>query len=184
MKRFLVISALIWLTASNCPAGQNAVDEYRVKAAFLFNFAKFVSWPEEAFETGSEPLVIGVLGEDPFDEYLAETVKGKWVAGRRIELRYFARARDVSGCHILFISPSEADRLDDVLGQVSGKGVLTVGDQDRFAHNGGMVNLVRSGDRVTIEICRELLTRADLRASSLLLDLAVLVKCKSPEPLR
>src|SRR5271169_1231341 len=89
--------------------------EYQIKAVFLFNFAQFVEWPHEAFSNDESPLVIGVLGEDPFGPYLDETVRGEKVNKRPLVIRRFRKVEDIQECHVLIISRSESSHLGEVL---------------------------------------------------------------------
>src|SRR5262245_22285190 len=102
--------------------------EYQVKAAFLFNFARFVEWPSDAFADARSPLVIGVLGPDPFGAELDEVVRGKTVHGRSIVVQRYARPSDVGPCHVLFVGRGEAGRLRRGLGALKDGRVLTVGE--------------------------------------------------------
>src|SRR6185295_2729511 len=133
---------------------QNAAEfpEYQLKAAFLFNFAKFVQWPEKAFASSNAPVVIGVLGDDPFGPLLKDTVEGKSVNGRKLQIKYFKRTDTITGCHILFIGRSEKEGVATVLAGLAGKSILTVADFDGFAHRGGMMNLIVVGKGVRFEI--------------------------------
>src|SRR5204863_5659033 len=104
--------------------------EYQIKAVFLFNFAQFVDWPANAFPEAQTPLVIGVLGEDPFGSYLDETVRGEKVNNRPLVVRRYRRVDEIKTCHVLFISRSEANRLEQIFSGLKGRNILTVGDCD------------------------------------------------------
>jgi YfiR/HmsC-like len=161
---------------SGAAAEGRLVDEYQVKAAFLYNFAKFVEWPPQAFRDASVPIVICVLGQNPFGRSLEEAVDGKIVEDRRLVVRQFADVRQVSGCHILFVSSSERKSLRVILGDLKDSGVLTVGETDGFTAEGGVISLQLEGDRVRFEINLEAAARQKLRISSKLLSLARIVK--------
>jgi hypothetical protein len=111
---------------------ERAVDEYRVKAAVLFNLAKFVTWPGEA-----KALVIGVLGENPFGNSLRGVVEGKTVNGLPVEVISGRSPEEVAGCHILFISASESRRVENDLKLLEGKPILIAGDVRGFAASAG-----------------------------------------------
>ena len=134
---WLVLSALLLSGALGLPAEPAAPREYQLKAVFLFNFAQFVEWPPEAFPDAQTPLVIGVLGEDPFGAYLDETVRGERVNNRSLVVQRYRRVDEIKTCHILFISRSEADRLEQILVRLKGRNILTVGDAEGFAQRGG-----------------------------------------------
>lgn len=150
--------------------------EYQVKAAFLYNFAKFVAWPPEAFPDPDSILVIGVLGRDPFGAILDRAVQGKTVNGRTLVVRRFPSLADLAPCHILFVSASERGRLKETLEAVRGGSVLTVGEVDDFTRRGGIVNLGVVEGRVHFEINIDAAARAGLTVSSKLLSLSTIVR--------
>src|SRR5712664_2499243 len=136
---WLVISVLLLARGVASPAQTPASPEYQLKAVFLFNFAQFVEWPPTAFPEAQTPLVIGVLGEDPFGPYLDETVRGEKVNNRPLVVQRFRRGAEIRTCHVLFISRSESDRLEQILTSLRGRSILTVGDFEDFALRGGMI---------------------------------------------
>jgi hypothetical protein len=129
-----------------------ASTEYQLKAAFLYKLAQFVEWPERAFRAADAPLVVGVLGEDPFGTYLDELVKGEKVGERPLIVRRFKRAEDIGECHILFISRSEVGTLDKALALLRGRSVLTVGDTDTFTQQGGMVRFATESGKIRLKV--------------------------------
>ena len=154
--------------------GQGAPSgEYQVKAVFLFNLAQFVEWPPKAFADPGAPLVVGVLGEDPFGSYLDETLRGERAHNRPLLLQHYRRVSEVRVCHVLFISRSETDRLDQIFAAVRGRSVLTVGDADEFISRGGMIGLVTEKNKIRIRINAEAVRAAGLTISSKLLRLAL-----------
>lgn len=150
--------------------------EYEVKAAFLYNFARFVAWPDSAFADKESPLVIGVMEPDPFGAVLDRTIFDKRAQGRRIEVRRFKRLEDVQGCHMLFVSPSSYLQWPALLAHLGTAPVLTVGEGDGFCESGGIINFVLQQNHVRFEINPDAANRADLAISSRLLKLAQLVK--------
>jgi len=150
--------------------------EYSVKAVFLFNFAQFVEWPSEAFPSGQTPLIIGILGDDPFGTYLDETVRGEKVNNRPLVVRRFHRVDEITTCHVLFISRSELTRLGQILGDLKGRNVLTVGDANNFALEGGVIQLVTEKNKIRMRINLDAAKAADLRISSKLLRPAEIVE--------
>src|SRR5262249_43502402 len=144
--------------------------------AFLYNFAKFIQWPDSASQTSTNVFVIGVVGDDPFGPLLKDTVEGKSVNGGRLRIRYFKRNEAVSDGHILFITRSEKENSANVLAGLKGRSVLTVADFDGFAHHGGMINLFVAGKSVRFEINVEAAEQAGLKVSSKLGALGVVVK--------
>jgi len=153
--------------------------EYEVKAAFLFNFAQFVEWPDDAFDDSRSSIVIGILGDDPFGSIIEKTVAGKTVREKKFVIKRFQRVADVERCHILFVSSSEEVRLTDILDAVRSSSVLTVGEMERFAERGGIVNLTKEQNKIRLEINVEAAERAGLKISSKLLKLAKVVGGKS-----
>ena len=151
--------------------GQMA-EEYPIKAAFLYNFAKFVEWPAQSFPSSSDPVVVCVLGQNPFGPVLEDAVRGKTANNRPLVVRKVSDAQQARQCHILFVSSSERKRLPPLLEELKGACVLTVGEHEEFIPSGGIVNLKMDGERVRLEIDPEAATRARLRISSKLLSLA------------
>jgi hypothetical protein len=152
--------------------------EYQVKAVFLFNFTQFVEWPANAFPEEQAPLVIGVLGEDPFGPYLDETVQGEKVNGHPLLVRRFYDSEDVRTCHILFISGAMTEKRKQVFADLKGRSVLTVGDATDFARQGGMVRFFTENNKIRIRINLDATKAANLNISSKLLRLAEIVDSK------
>jgi hypothetical protein len=170
-----ILMPLIWACAF-LPAAQAqpASSEYQVKAAFIYNFAKFVEWPAEAM-ADNRPFVIGIVGQDPFGSLIDEAVAGKTIRDKKIVVKRFAKAEDAVDSHILFISGSEGANMPRVLKQIGRAPVLTVSDIERFAEDGGMVQLVMDQNRVRFAINVAVVERAGLKPSSQLLKLARIV---------
>ncbi len=152
--------------------------EYQVKAAFLYNFTKFTEWPADAFADTNAPIVIGVVGADPFGQMLDATVAGEVVRNRPLVVRRFRADEDLGGCHVLFISRSEQEHLPALLNPLKGRPVLTLADASGFAEQGGMVNLLLVQKSVKLEINQAVAETAGLRISAKLLNLARSVKSK------
>ena len=149
--------------------------EYEVKAAFLFNFAKFVTWPPTSFNTPDDPLVIGILGTDPFGAELARLAADVKVQGRPLVVKHGTTAAQLAGCHVLFIGASEQERLVQVLASLrqNGSPALTVGDAEDFLSAGGMIRCVMEQNKVRFEIRPAAAANAGLTISSKLLSLAL-----------
>jgi hypothetical protein len=152
-----------------------ASGEYQVKAAFLYNFLKFVDWPAQSFANDSSPFIIGVVGNDTFNSAIDQAVSGKTANGRPIVIKRFASAKTLTYCHILFISPSERDRFRQIL-ETTGSGVLTVSETDGFAQIGGVVNFTLVDSKVRFEINQSAAERAGLKISAKLLSVARVVR--------
>jgi hypothetical protein len=169
---FLCLS-LALLPAVDGSAQEQPPLEYQVKAAFLFNFAKFVEWPPAAFADAKSPIVIGILGDNPFGEDLAKTVRDKTVNNRPITIKKeFRSLADATNCHILFISTSEKQRLPEIFKGLREASVLTVGETDGFTEAGGMINFVAEGKKIRFQIKDATAKGAGLKISSKLLSLA------------
>ena len=167
--------ALVVITASTFHLrGETGpvIDEYQVKAAFLFNFAKFVQWPATAFKSPGEPIRICVYGPDPFGSSLEDVVRGKAVGNRTFVVQEISNSQAARECHILFVAASEQKRLRSLLGNLKEASVLTVGETEDFTASGGVVNFKLEDARIQIEIDKDAAERAKLRISSKLLSLA------------
>jgi hypothetical protein len=160
-------------------ASAQTIDEYQVKAAFLYNFAKFVEWPALTFKTDRDPMRICVLGQNPFGGALSDAVGGKTVLGRPFAVVDISETSQSSECQMLFVSSSERKRLRSILGELRPTGVLTIGETEGFAAQGGIVNFRLEEGRVRLEINIEAAERARLRISSKVLTLAQIVKSGS-----
>jgi len=171
----LVASAAVLAGLPDLPAQTAAAGEYQLKAVYLFNFAQFVEWPPQAFTDSQAPLIIGVLGEDPFGAFLDETVRDERVNNRPLAVQRYRRVEEIKSCHILFISRSETDRLGQIFARLKGRSVLTVGDGDGFAQHGGMIRFVTEKNKIRLRINLEAAKAASLTISSKLLRPAEIV---------
>ena len=149
--------------------------EYQVKAVFLFNFAQFVDWPAAAFPASDTPLVIGVLGNDPFGAALDQTVRDERVGGRSFQVRRYQSVDEIKTCHILFISRSEGDRPEAILAGLKHRPILTVSDADGFAQRGGMIRFVTDRNRIRLQLNLAATEAAHLTISSKLLRVAEII---------
>jgi hypothetical protein len=152
--------------------------EYQVKAAFLFNFVQFVDWPSSTFAEDDAPLVICVLGTDPFGSYLDELVRGEQVNSRRLTVQRFRAPEDVKGCQVLFVSRSESRNLDKALASGKEINALTVSDVDGFAERGGIIQLTTEGGKIRLKINVLAAKASSLVISSKLLRSAEIVAGK------
>lgn len=148
--------------------------EYEVKAAYIYNFAKFVEWPSGKSQVAGAPLNVCVVGRDPFGSAL-DAIEGKVVGGRKIQLRRNPPQQVPGGCAILFISGSESEQVGRVVANLDNSNVLTIGDTEGFAEKGVMINFFMEEKRVRFEINPRAAGRAGLRISSNLLKLARIV---------
>jgi len=146
-----------------------------VQAVFLFNFAQFVDWPAEAFPDPQAPLVIGILGKDPFGSFLDETVLGETVRGRTFRIDRYRRVEEVKDCHILFISRSETKRLDGILAALKDRPILTVSNGDDVDRAGGIIRFTLDESKIRLSVDLEAAQAARLTFSSKLLRSAGIV---------
>jgi hypothetical protein len=146
---------------------QAQADEYQVKAAFIFNFAKFVDWPSDAFSDGGT-LVVGVVGDDPFGGAL-DRLNGSSVNGRRLRIKRLRLGDNLRDCHILFISKSEGRNVEKILNSIRGTSALTIGEMPQFNQSGGMIRFVIQNSKVRFEINAAAASQARVRISSKLL---------------
>lgn len=175
MKASLTAAAGALWFALTClappPLAAEATGEYEVKAAFVYNFTKFVEWPESAFPGPDAPLSICVIGEDPFGGAL-DSLRAKTVKNRKVAVKRAGTAEEARGCHVLFIGPMQEDRADRILSSLKGAPVLLTGDVDRFVRRGGMIGFFMERHKVVFEINENAAKNAGLRISSQLLKLA------------
>lgn len=159
-------------------SAQSPAREYQIKAVFLFNFTQFVEWPESAFPSEETPLVIGILGEDPFNSYLDEVISNEKVNNHPLIIQRFKSIEQIKTCHILFISKSHMDKMTKIMSSLKGKNTLTVSDGSNFIKEGGMVRFVTVNKKIQFQINPEAVKSADLAVSSKLLRLAEIVSNK------
>jgi len=174
-----VIAAMLagWLLfagACSALAQGKAAGEYEIKAAFLYNFTKFVEWPQEAFPAAISPIRLCVLGSDPFGPNFETAVAGKRVNGRNVEVAHLMRLEPIRSCQVLFVTASRVKDMPLIVQRLGPANVLTVGDSPGFA-NLGIVNFIWDGNRVRFEISPVNAQRAGLKISSRLMSLARIV---------
>jgi len=152
--------------------------EYPVKAAFIYQFIKFIKWPPGTLASSDNPIVIGVLGQSPILKALKSQAEENHV-GHRIIIKHVKDVSAISGLHILFISPSEKADFKPILNSVKGSGVLTVSETPDFGSMGGMVNFFIDQERVRFEINNEEIEEAELKISSKILRWAKIVRSQN-----
>jgi uncharacterized protein DUF4154 len=168
---------LCLLLAATAPAASQPTipTEYQVKAAFLYNFGRFVTWPARAFADSTAPLLVGILGEDPFGTEIDAMLRGKTLEGRPVQVQRFQELRDLGPCHILFTARSDPAFLQQLFATLRGRPVLTVGESTDFTSRGGVIRFYLEENRVRFEINVRASQRAELWISSKLLKLARIV---------
>jgi hypothetical protein len=169
--------ACLGLFLSTTRAQQGKPSEYKVKAIYLYNFGKFVQWPE-AREKQEQPdrFLICVLGKDPFGSLLESTIKGEDVNGMHLAAKPVSNAAETAGCRILFISSSEADRVVKILEELQSKPILTVSDIANFCDRGGMIQFELKEEKVRFAVNMTAAEKAGLTLSSQLVKVATSVR--------
>jgi hypothetical protein len=171
--------ALNWTSTADAQAGDASdSSEYLIKAGFIYNFAKFVEWPSAAFPQPDSPIMIGVLGTDPFGSVLDRLVEDKKIGPRGFVVKRYKWGKDLKDlkeCKILFVSASEKGHIDEIVQAVKGLPILTVGETPGFAERGGVIRFTLEDNRVRFEINVDAAHQADLTISSRLLTLAKII---------
>jgi len=187
LRRLAILIAVFSMTLNwTVSAGAQAGDasdssEYLIKAGFIYNFAKFVEWPSTAFAEPDSPIVIGVLGTDPFGDIINHVVEGKKIGARGFVIRRFKWSKelkdlkDFKECRILFVSSSEKMHFEEIVEAVKGLPILTVGEAPGFAERGGMIRLMLEDNRVRFEVNVDAAHDGNLNISSRLLTLARII---------
>jgi hypothetical protein len=175
--RFVAVCLICALLAppGRAQTGNSDSSEYLIKAGFTYNFAKLMDWPASTFPQPDSPIVIGVLGSDPFGSTLDTVLAGKKVNARSFVVKRLKFGADIKGCNILYVSVSEAAHLDEIFRLVKGLPILTIGQMPDFARRGGIINFILEDDKVRFEINVEAAKQADINISSRLLTLAKII---------
>lgn len=177
LKRNLPIQSALALLAVLVQVGSGVAqpplaDEYRVKAAYLYNFTKYIEWPQGAFASASAPIVIGILGDDPFGRLLEETVRGRTSQGRPVTIRRGRRVDDLRDCQIVFISASEKPAIDATLAILAQRRVVTVCDTGPLFDRGVMIRLMLADATVQFEVRLDAAEGVGVRFNSRMLEAA------------
>ena len=171
---WMLLCPAMTVSAADSPASK----EYQIKAAFIYNFTKFVDWPAAAFPDKTTPIAIGVLGTNPFGSELNAAVEGRHVNGREIIVRAVNTEAEISAVHVLYISPSESARAPELLRSLRSKPILTVGEKDSFSRDGGVISFLLEGDKVRFSINMDAAEAARIKVSAQLQKLAISVQRK------
>jgi hypothetical protein len=150
--------------------------ESQIKAAFLYNFTKFVEWPAGTFRGAGAPIVIGVLGESSMVDELEAIVAERHVNGRAIEIRSVQGATATAGVQLLFVTAEASDEFLALSGAMRGEPVLTIGESPDFAAGTGIIGFVQLGSKVRFEIDMVAAGRARLKVSGQLQKLATSIR--------
>lgn len=180
---FFVLSLLESVYVQQAQAVESK--EYQIKAAFLYNFIQFVDWPKEKVADSNQPIIIGIIGKDPFGNVF-ESLKNKKIKGRSVVIRRIntfeeleknkelqdKKINELKKFHVLFICSSENKYLEQIIKHVKTNNVLTVGETYNFLENGGIINFVLEEKKVRFEINLDAANTSNLKISSQLLRLA------------
>lgn len=158
------------LSGAASGVGEDNSLEYQIKAAFLYNFAKFVEWPNSGTNS-ADTFIVGVLGPDPFGGLLERTLQGKSLAGKTVVVKHYNRPEQARECKVLFVGISDRASLPQVLSALA-PGVLTVGQERAFLNAGGMISFFLVDRKVRFEVNREPAQKAGLHISAQLLKLS------------
>ncbi len=167
---------LLLASAFFCSAQNPISKEYQVKAAFLFNFTQFVEWPQNALLNDDTPLVVGVLGENPFGSYLEEIINNETVESHPLTIQYYSEVSAIENCHILFVGADKMEEMELMSDSFKSKNVLTVGDTDDFIYRGGVIRLFIEKGKIQLQINIKAAKASELKISSKLLRLAQIEK--------
>jgi hypothetical protein len=178
MRRCVLAAGTTLLTvASVCgrppAATANTPMEYEVKAAFLFRFAQFVEWPSDTFKEASEPFTYCTIGDDPFHGALERTLTGKTIGQRAVRVEHLNGAGKIGECQVLFVGgPGDKKHVEETLANAGRLPILTVGEADRFAEDGGTIGFSTEDNKIRFEVNLDAAGKAGLKISAKLLALA------------
>jgi len=172
---FIVLLCLILCMAMQVGANTKTPSEYAVKAAFLYNFTKFVEWPSDVPDDNDSLLRICVIGESPFGDELENIIEGKKVGGKSVMVTYTKSVKDVVSCDVVFIAQSEKKKLNRILKVLTNRAILTISDIDDFAERGGTIGFFVEDNRIRFKINVDAAEETGLQISSKLLRLARIV---------
>ncbi len=170
---FTLIIFIVFQAGSTFASSEMQTDRaLEIQAAFLIKFCSYVTWPKEHFSTPESPVIVGILGRDPFGSKIDKIARSSRANGRNIEIRRFTDSSSIGQVHILFIAPSEADQLRKIASEISLRSVLLVSNIPGFLDSFGMVNFVIISKKIRFDISRTNSENAGLMISSKLLSVA------------
>ncbi|HEX3627939.1 MAG TPA: YfiR family protein [Verrucomicrobiae bacterium] len=172
----VLLFGVIFMVDPNGQAQDSQPSKYQIEAAFIYNFARFVDWPTQAFTDASSPMTIGIFGKNRFGSTLAQTINGKSVRGHPLQFKECGSLAEAARCQVLYISDSEKSRLSKDISGLNGASILTVSETDDFIAQGGMIDLKIIDQKMRFDINNSAAKAAGLTISSKLLSLAISVK--------
>jgi hypothetical protein len=168
--RFLLVLTVVFCASTLL--AQTTAKEYRIKAAFLFNFAHYVEWPPDTFKDADSPLTYCIVGDDPFEGVLDQSLNAKSVGTRPLRVQHLKPPENFQGCQILFIGAIEKKRISEILETLKQAPVLVVGESSHFVQQGGTVGFLSEENTVRFEVNLDAAQRAGLNISATLLSVA------------
>ena len=168
--RFVIAMPLFFSTTFLLHQGSPS-PEYQLKAVFLFNFTQFIEWPANSFSFAQAPMVIGILGNDPFGSYLKETVSEEKSFGHQLLIQHYSNIEEVGACQVLFVNLAETKKTEQVITKLKGRNILTVSDSPDFLRLGGMIRFITKDNKIKLQINLGATDTANLVVSSKLLRL-------------
>ena len=166
----LLALAAAWTGPSR--AGPEVGSEYQTKAAQIYSFTKFIDWPAKKFPSAESPFIIGVYGSDEITDFLRESFQSRRIKDRPVEIRHLTNKAELVGCHLVFVSRSERDRLGSVLYEMRHEGILSVGESDNFLKSGGVISFINVEGTTRFQIDLGAASRERLKVSSKLLPIS------------
>jgi hypothetical protein len=167
----ILSSGILTILLANVAAGQS-IDEKQLKVVFLANLAKFVEWPPNSSKNTRDPIICCILGDGPLGRVLEETASRQSIGNRKFILHHISNPAQSSGCHMLFVSEGEEKRWRSMAAQLTGRGILTIGETPEFTSEGGVVSFKLIDDKARIQINLDEAAKEKLKFSSKLLSLA------------
>ncbi|MFC1853044.1 YfiR family protein [candidate division CSSED10-310 bacterium] len=176
MKKLCLCIMIMAASMINVTA-YDPVPDYKIKAALIEKFTRFVIWPfESSTSNQDDPFVIALIGENQLGIYLEEAMAERKIKGRAVVVKKIENLDQVEGCHILFIAQSEKKRLASILARIENEPILTIGSTDGFAQQGVLINFFRSDDTIRFEVNISVVHKSSLHMSAKLLRVARIIK--------
>ena len=172
----LILAGVLCAASTDARAQSAASKEYQIKAACLLNFIQFIEWPPAAFAEPAAPVIVGVLGEDPFGDALEQTFQDELIQGRPVVVRRSRQIDDLKNCHLVFIARSEKDHLMEILKTLSSSSIVTVSETEGFAQSGGIINFYLDSGKIRFEVNADAAQHGGLKVGSQLLKRARIIK--------
>jgi hypothetical protein len=175
MNRRIQIFFLALIFMQSLITQSQTLTEHQVRAAYLYNFVKFVEWPDGTFKDESEAILIGLFKDDPVKEELESIIKGRTIDSRPIRIKLLGNSKDADECHVVYLADAERRHQISTINMLGSKPVLTISDADYFCRIGGMIRFFVHENRFRLEINRTAVDRAQLEISAKILRVAEII---------